>query len=93
MIPFSFGLSSQCLNGVIQYDMFDARHIMFTKHVGEGPLTGEDGHIEPPKTHDEIRQEPYSLPKEFEWSTIDIDDPRQVRIVPWHTGGIIYLTF
>ncbi|KAF9052854.1 N-myristoyl transferase [Panaeolus papilionaceus] len=48
--------------------------------IGEGPPL-EDGYIEPPKTVDEIRQEPYPLPKEFEWATLDIDDPVQNKEV------------
>jgi glycylpeptide N-tetradecanoyltransferase len=27
---------------------------------------------------EEVRQEPYPLPKDFEWSTLNIDDPEQV---------------
>lgn len=38
----------------------------------------EEGVIEPNKPPSEVRQEPYPLPKDFEWVTIDIDDPKQV---------------
>ncbi|KAM6500443.1 Myristoyl-CoA:protein N-myristoyltransferase, N-terminal domain containing protein [Amanita muscaria] len=48
---------------------------------GDGPPTGEDGYIEPPKAHDEIRKEPYTLPKEFEWALMDIDDPKESKEV------------
>ncbi|PPQ71418.1 hypothetical protein CVT24_012236 [Panaeolus cyanescens] len=48
--------------------------------LGEGPPL-EEGYIEPPKSHDEIRQEPYPLPKEFEWATLDINDPSQNKEV------------
>jgi len=44
---------------------------------GDAAPTGEDGYIEPSKPHDEVKQEPYSLPKDFEWSIIDINDPKQ----------------
>lgn len=44
---------------------------------GEGP-SPEDGYIEPSKPREEVRQEPYPLPKDFEWTTLDIDDPKQV---------------
>jgi hypothetical protein len=48
---------------------------MFTQ--GEGPPL-DDGYIEPSKPREEVRQEPYPLPKDFEWSTLDINDPKQV---------------
>ncbi|KAE9405804.1 N-myristoyl transferase [Gymnopus androsaceus JB14] len=37
----------------------------------------EDGYIEPSKPAEEVRQDPYPLPQYFEWTTIDIDDPKQ----------------
>ncbi|KAK2466840.1 hypothetical protein APHAL10511_001098 [Amanita phalloides] len=46
---------------------------------GDAHPAGEDGYIEPSKSHGEVRQEPYSLHKEFEWSIIDIDDPKQCK--------------
>ena len=39
----------------------------------------EDGYIEPSKPREEVRQDPYPLPKDFEWSIIDITEPAQVR--------------
>ncbi|KAH7871732.1 N-myristoyl transferase [Lentinula edodes] len=48
--------------------------------LGEGPPE-EDGYIEPSKPADEVRQEPYPLPKDFEWSIIDITDPAQATEV------------
>lgn len=48
-----------------------------THLVGEEPPTA-DGFIEPSKPPAEVRQEPYPLPKDFEWTTIDINDPVQV---------------
>lgn len=41
----------------------------------------ENGPIEPDKKREEIRQDPYSLPKEFEWSLIDIEDEAQIKEV------------
>jgi len=48
--------------------------------LDEGPPLN-DGYIEPPKHRDEIRQEPYPLPKDFEWTTLDIEDPKQIQEV------------
>jgi hypothetical protein len=45
--------------------------------LGEGPPL-EDGFIEPPVPAEQLRQDPYPLPKDFEWSTVDIQDPEQV---------------
>ncbi|KAN0136941.1 Myristoyl-CoA:protein N-myristoyltransferase, N-terminal domain containing protein [Lactarius tabidus] len=39
----------------------------------------EDGYIEPSKPREEVRQEPYPLPKDFEWSILDINDPGQIK--------------
>lgn len=44
---------------------------------GEGPPL-DDGYIEASKPREEVRQEPYPLPKDFEWATLDINDPKQV---------------
>ena len=38
----------------------------------------EEGPIEPNKPHDEIRKEPYPLPKDFEWSLVDVDNDQDV---------------
>ncbi|KAG6814496.1 hypothetical protein H0H92_000021 [Tricholoma furcatifolium] len=48
--------------------------------LGEGPPI-DDGYIEPSKPREEVRQEPYPLPKDFEWSTLDLDDPHQNKEV------------
>ncbi|EPS95440.1 hypothetical protein FOMPIDRAFT_1032890 [Fomitopsis schrenkii] len=48
--------------------------------LGEEPPTA-DGFIEPSKPPAEVRQEPYPLPKDFEWTTVDINDPVQLREV------------
>ncbi|KAI8929503.1 acyl-CoA N-acyltransferase [Entophlyctis helioformis] len=41
----------------------------------------QDGPIEPNKAPEEIRQEPYPLPKDFEWVTMDLLDPAQLKQV------------
>ncbi|KAI0752837.1 N-myristoyl transferase [Daedaleopsis nitida] len=49
--------------------------------LGEGDAPPEaDGYIEPSKPREEVRQEPYPLPKEFTWSTIDIADPPRALV-------------
>ncbi|KIY72059.1 N-myristoyl transferase [Cylindrobasidium torrendii FP15055 ss-10] len=48
--------------------------------LGEGPPI-DDGYIEPPVPRDQVQQEGYTLPKDFEWSTIDINDPNQLKEV------------
>ncbi|MCO5598780.1 hypothetical protein L7F22_052879 [Adiantum nelumboides] len=49
----------------------------------DAPLstTDSEGPIEPNVTRDQVRQEPYPLPSEFEWSPIDIDDATELREV------------
>ncbi|KAI9508279.1 N-myristoyl transferase [Russula earlei] len=41
----------------------------------------EDGYIEPPKTREEVRQDPFPLPKDFEWTFIDVVDTAQLKEV------------
>ena len=41
---------------------------------GEGRPPEQDGPIEPSKPREEVRQDPYPLPEEFVWSTLDIED-------------------
>ncbi|KAJ3094482.1 hypothetical protein HDU96_001659 [Phlyctochytrium bullatum] len=41
----------------------------------------EDGVIEEDKTVDEIQKEPYALKDGFEWCTLDINDPVQIKEV------------
>ncbi|KAK6974360.1 Glycylpeptide N-tetradecanoyltransferase [Favolaschia claudopus] len=41
----------------------------------------EDGCIEPSQPRDQVRQEPYPLPKDFEWVTVDITDPTENKEV------------
>ncbi|KAI9570484.1 N-myristoyl transferase [Boletus coccyginus] len=48
--------------------------------LGDGPPT-EDGYIEPTKAIEDVRQEPYPLPKDFEWSILDLNDPKQIKEV------------
>ncbi len=45
---------------------------------GEEPPIG-DGYIEPSKPLEELRQDPYPLPKDFEWSTVDLSSEAEVR--------------
>ncbi|EMD38301.1 hypothetical protein CERSUDRAFT_113468 [Gelatoporia subvermispora B] len=45
---------------------------------GEGPPLG-DGYIEASKPSEEVRQDPYPLPKDFEWSVLDLNDAAQLR--------------
>jgi glycylpeptide N-tetradecanoyltransferase len=45
----------------------------------------EDGYIEPSKPREEVRQEPYPLPKDFEWSILDINEPAEVWTRQSHT--------
>jgi len=47
---------------------------------GEGP-PADDGYIEPSRPKEEVRQEPYPLHKDFEWSIVDIRDPNQGKEV------------
>ncbi|KAH8818790.1 N-myristoyl transferase [Flagelloscypha sp. PMI_526] len=48
--------------------------------LNEGPPI-DDGYIEPSVPHDQVRQEAYPLPKEYEWSTVDIREPEQSKEV------------
>ncbi|KAH7912225.1 N-myristoyl transferase [Hygrophoropsis aurantiaca] len=48
--------------------------------IGEAPPL-DDGCIEPSKPREEVRQEPYPLPKDFEWAVMDINDPKQIKEV------------
>jgi glycylpeptide N-tetradecanoyltransferase len=41
----------------------------------------DDGFIEPGKPRDEVRQDAYPLPKDFEWSILDINDSKQIKEV------------
>lgn len=45
--------------------------------TGDQPAA-EDGYIEPTKAIQDVRQEPYPLPKDFEWAILDLNDPKQV---------------
>ena len=47
--------------------------------VGEGPPLG-DGFIESSLPREQVRQDAYPLPKEFEWCIMDLNDSQQVRI-------------
>ncbi|KAG1891170.1 N-myristoyl transferase [Suillus subluteus] len=41
----------------------------------------DDGFIEPDKSREEVRQDAYPLPKDFEWSILDINDSKQIKEV------------
>ncbi|KAI0636740.1 N-myristoyl transferase [Trametes polyzona] len=46
--------------------------------LGEAPPE-VDGPIEPSVPREQVRQDPYPLPKEFMWSTLDLNDPAELR--------------
>ncbi|EJD54664.1 N-myristoyl transferase [Auricularia subglabra TFB-10046 SS5] len=46
--------------------------------IGEAPPQ-QDGYIEPSVPREQVRQEPYPLPKGFEWSFVDINDAPQLK--------------
>lgn len=48
--------------------------------LGEAPPT-DDGYIEPSKPREEVRQEPYPLPKDFEWCMVNLADPIELKEV------------
>ncbi|KAF8586529.1 N-myristoyl transferase [Ramaria rubella] len=48
--------------------------------LGEGPPL-DDGYIEPSRLREEVRQEPYPLPKDFQWCFVDLNDPNQLKEV------------
>lgn len=58
-------------------------------YVGEGPPLG-DGFIEPSVPREQVRQDAYLLPKDFEWCIMDLNDSKQVQILSifldfkWH---------
>lgn len=56
--------------------LFDAS--VYSRYAGEGPPL-EDGFIEPSVPREQVRQDAYPLPKDFEWVTIDLNDPLQVN--------------
>ncbi|KZT56406.1 N-myristoyl transferase [Calocera cornea HHB12733] len=48
--------------------------------IGEGP-PAESGPIEPSVPRDQVRQEAYALPKDFEWVTVDMSNEVQCKEV------------
>ncbi|KAG1905880.1 N-myristoyl transferase [Suillus fuscotomentosus] len=44
-------------------------------------VSPDDGFIEPNKSREEVRQDPYPLPKDFEWAILDINDSKQIKEV------------
>jgi glycylpeptide N-tetradecanoyltransferase len=57
---------------------------MFIRTCPDDGVPEEDGYIEPSKPQEEVRQDPYPLPKDFEWSVLDITEFSQVRMDPLH---------
>lgn len=53
----------------------------------------EDGYIEPSKPTEEVRQDPFPLPKDFEWSVLDITEPAQVWTDLSHPNLMTYPCF
>jgi|EP01047_Picozoa_sp_COSAG01_P072519 glycylpeptide N-tetradecanoyltransferase len=49
--------------------------------LDEGPIDESNEAVEPDKPQDEIRQDPYPLLKQFEWSEFDVDDEAQMQDV------------
>ena len=47
---------------------------------GEGPPL-DDGYIEASKPREEVRQDPYLLPNDFQWCVVDLNDQAQVKEV------------
>lgn len=56
----------------------ESEAIPLTRCTGEG-RPDEDGPIEPSVPREQVRQEPYPLPPQLVWSSIDMEDPEQVR--------------
>lgn len=48
-----------------------------TFHLGEEPPIVDD-HVEPPTPLEEVCKEALPLPKDFEWTTLNISDPKEV---------------
>lgn len=46
-----------------------------------------DGPIEEDVPKDQLRQEPYALPKDFEWFLVDINDENEVGMCVSERGG------
>lgn len=62
-------LSAAIVRFLIRYDF-----------PGDAPPEA-DGYIEPSKPREEVRQDPYPLPADFEWATINMNDPAQVTSI------------
>ena len=48
-------------------------------YVELGEEVEEEGPLEPSKPREEVKQDPYPLPKDFEWATVDLTDAAEVR--------------
>jgi hypothetical protein len=75
----SFGQRNLYRRSVCQLHAKALCEANITVFSGEG-APEEDGPIEPSKPSNEVRQEPYPLPKDFEWSFVDIGDEAQVYL-------------
>ncbi|KAF9169989.1 glycylpeptide N-tetradecanoyltransferase [Mortierella sp. AD011] len=47
--------------------------------VKHDEVVEEDGPIEADTPHDQIRATPYPLPKEFEWSLVNVEDDKEIK--------------
>ncbi|KAF9091754.1 Glycylpeptide N-tetradecanoyltransferase 2 [Mortierella sp. AM989] len=47
--------------------------------VKHDEVVDEDGPIEADTPHDQIRATPYPLPKEFEWSLVNVEDDKEIK--------------
>lgn len=67
--PVSGSSSSQKQKDMSSHKFWSTQPV--PKH---GETVEDDGPIEPNTPHDQIRKEPYVLPKEFEWTTLDLNN-------------------
>ena len=58
--------------------------------IGEKITAENNGPVEPNKSNDELRQEPYKLPDGFSWDELDIVNDDQVKVV-LHTDALLPL--
>ena len=55
----------------------------FSYGVCVGEAADTEGPLEADKPLSELRQEPLALPGGFEWESLDINDPKMVRLCAW----------
>lgn len=71
----------------VRYDRNTSVNIALIYVVCPGEeAPSSDGYIEPSRPSSELRQEPYPLPKDFVWSTVDVTNDEEVSRIP-HTRG------